>query len=182
MTEEMLALARANQAKSGATNVEFLKGTIEEVPLPARRRRDHLQLRDQPVHRQAGRVRRGAPRPSARRPDRGDRRRGGRPPDSRRPRRTRRLRRLHRRRAVRSPSTAPASMTLASSTSPSNRPTRSPTACTPPSSARRRRRQIVEDAGGDAVLLLEAGPFVVVRAVVDEGERTGVVGLPQGVE
>jgi len=35
MTDEMLALARENQAKAGATNVEFLKGTIEEVPLPA---------------------------------------------------------------------------------------------------------------------------------------------------
>ena len=35
MTEEMLALALANQAKAGATNVEFLKGTIENIPLPA---------------------------------------------------------------------------------------------------------------------------------------------------
>ncbi|MFJ8142934.1 arsenite methyltransferase [Streptomyces sp. NPDC096013] len=35
MTEEMLALALANTAKAGATNVEFLKGTIEAVPLPA---------------------------------------------------------------------------------------------------------------------------------------------------
>ncbi|MEU9179920.1 arsenite methyltransferase [Streptomyces sp. NPDC048550] len=35
MTEEMLALALANQKKAGATNVEFLKGTIEAVPLPA---------------------------------------------------------------------------------------------------------------------------------------------------
>ncbi|RZS32242.1 methyltransferase family protein [Herbihabitans rhizosphaerae] len=35
MTEEMLALARANAAKAGATNVEFLKGTIETIPLPA---------------------------------------------------------------------------------------------------------------------------------------------------
>ncbi|MDL2082210.1 arsenite methyltransferase [Streptomyces sp. GXMU-J15] len=35
MTEEMLALALANAAKAGATNVEFLKGTIEAVPLPA---------------------------------------------------------------------------------------------------------------------------------------------------
>ncbi|MEU8890193.1 arsenite methyltransferase [Streptomyces sp. NPDC048442] len=35
MTEEMLALALANQKKDGATNVEFLKGTIEAVPLPA---------------------------------------------------------------------------------------------------------------------------------------------------
>ncbi|MEV0011216.1 arsenite methyltransferase [Streptomyces sp. NPDC047973] len=35
MTEEMLALALANQKKAGATNVEFLKGTIEAIPLPA---------------------------------------------------------------------------------------------------------------------------------------------------
>ena len=35
MTEEMLALARSNQAKAGTTNVEFLEGTIEEIPLPA---------------------------------------------------------------------------------------------------------------------------------------------------
>ncbi|HYQ65543.1 arsenite methyltransferase [Actinophytocola sp.] len=35
MTEEMLALARANATKAGATNVEFLKGTIENIPLPA---------------------------------------------------------------------------------------------------------------------------------------------------
>ena len=34
MTDEMLALARENQQKAGATNVEFLKGTIEAVPLP----------------------------------------------------------------------------------------------------------------------------------------------------
>ena len=36
MTDEMLALARANQQKAGATNVEFLKGTIEAIPLPDR--------------------------------------------------------------------------------------------------------------------------------------------------
>jgi arsenite methyltransferase len=35
MTEEMLALARANTAKAGATNIEFLKGHIEDIPLPA---------------------------------------------------------------------------------------------------------------------------------------------------
>jgi arsenite methyltransferase len=35
MTDEMLALAQANKAKAGATNVAFLKGTIEDVPLPA---------------------------------------------------------------------------------------------------------------------------------------------------
>ena len=34
MTDEMLTLARANQVKSGATNVEFLKGEIEHIPLP----------------------------------------------------------------------------------------------------------------------------------------------------
>ncbi len=32
--DEMLALARENQQKSGVTNVEFLKGTIENIPLP----------------------------------------------------------------------------------------------------------------------------------------------------
>jgi arsenite methyltransferase len=35
MTEEMLALALANTAKAGARNVEFLKGQIEAIPLPA---------------------------------------------------------------------------------------------------------------------------------------------------
>jgi arsenite methyltransferase len=35
MTEDMLALAMANAAKAGATNVEFLKGQIEAIPLPA---------------------------------------------------------------------------------------------------------------------------------------------------
>jgi arsenite methyltransferase len=34
MTDEMLALARENQAKSGLENVEFLKGEIENIPLP----------------------------------------------------------------------------------------------------------------------------------------------------
>ena len=36
MTDEMLALARENQRKAGANNVEFLKGTIEAIPLPDR--------------------------------------------------------------------------------------------------------------------------------------------------
>jgi arsenite methyltransferase len=36
MTDEMLELARANAGKAGATNVEFLKGTIEDIPLPDR--------------------------------------------------------------------------------------------------------------------------------------------------
>jgi arsenite methyltransferase len=34
MTDEMLELARENQRRAGIDNVEWLKGTIEEVPLP----------------------------------------------------------------------------------------------------------------------------------------------------
>ena len=34
MTDEMLALARANAVKAGAGNVEFVKGQIEDIPLP----------------------------------------------------------------------------------------------------------------------------------------------------
>jgi len=34
MTDEMLTLARANAAKAGAGNVEFVKGQIEDIPLP----------------------------------------------------------------------------------------------------------------------------------------------------
>jgi len=34
MTDEMLALANANKRKAGAVNVEFLKGEIENIPLP----------------------------------------------------------------------------------------------------------------------------------------------------
>jgi arsenite methyltransferase len=35
MTDEMLALSRRNAARAGAENVEFLKGYIEDIPLPA---------------------------------------------------------------------------------------------------------------------------------------------------
>jgi SAM-dependent methyltransferase len=35
MTDEMLALARRNAAEAGVTNVHFLKGEIERIPLPA---------------------------------------------------------------------------------------------------------------------------------------------------
>ena len=35
MTDEMLALARKNAAEAGVANVHFLKGVIEQVPLPA---------------------------------------------------------------------------------------------------------------------------------------------------
>src|SRR4030095_4479825 len=34
MTDEMLTLARENQRRAGVENVEFLKGHIEEIPLP----------------------------------------------------------------------------------------------------------------------------------------------------
>jgi ubiquinone/menaquinone biosynthesis C-methylase UbiE len=34
MTDDMLALAEENKRKSGLTNVEFLKGEIEQIPLP----------------------------------------------------------------------------------------------------------------------------------------------------
>src|SRR5262245_12561622 len=34
MTDDMLALARENQRQAGVANVEFLKGTIESIPLP----------------------------------------------------------------------------------------------------------------------------------------------------
>jgi SAM-dependent methyltransferase len=34
MTDEMLELARSNAAKAGATNVEFVEGHIEDIPLP----------------------------------------------------------------------------------------------------------------------------------------------------
>ena len=34
MTDEMLELARRNQVEAGATNVAFVRGTIEDIPLP----------------------------------------------------------------------------------------------------------------------------------------------------
>ena len=34
MTDEMLELARSNQAEAGIENAEFIRGTIEEIPLP----------------------------------------------------------------------------------------------------------------------------------------------------
>ena len=79
MTDEMLELARENQAKAGVENVEFLKGQIEDIPLPDDARgRDHLQLRHQPLGRQGPGAARGVPRPEAGRPLRrvGRRRRG----------------------------------------------------------------------------------------------------------
>jgi SAM-dependent methyltransferase len=46
MTEEMLALARRNAAEAGAGNVEFLKGQIEAIPLPAQAVEDRLSPAD----------------------------------------------------------------------------------------------------------------------------------------
>ena len=47
MTDEMLALAHENQSKAGVENVEFLKGEIENIPLPKQLRRCRdLQLCD----------------------------------------------------------------------------------------------------------------------------------------
>ena len=56
MTDEMLALAQENARDARVANAHFLKGVIEQIPLPATGRRGHLQLRDQPVGRQAGRA------------------------------------------------------------------------------------------------------------------------------
>ena len=52
MTDEMLALARENQRKAGSENVEFLKGEIENIPLPRQLRgRSDFELRYQPLRR-----------------------------------------------------------------------------------------------------------------------------------
>ena len=76
MTDEMLELARQNQREAGVENVEFVKGTIEDVPLPD----DSVDViisncvinlsGDKPA-----RLPRGGPRSAPRRPLRGQRRR-----------------------------------------------------------------------------------------------------------
>ena len=66
MTDDMLALARENQRKAGAANVEFIKGTIEAMPLPdSSIDVDRLQLRDQSLDGQGRRAARGVPRAEA---------------------------------------------------------------------------------------------------------------------
>ena len=101
MTDEMLALAQANAAQAGATNVEFLKGHIEAHPAAGRvDRRRHQQLRRQPRRRQARGLRRDRPRPAAGRPDRHQRHRRRGLAQPRAARRARLLRRLHRGRPV----------------------------------------------------------------------------------
>ena len=63
MTDEMLELATANATEAGVDNVEFVKGYLEDMPLAGRqcRRRD-LELRDQPLGRQAPGAARGGSR------------------------------------------------------------------------------------------------------------------------
>ena len=68
MTDEMLALANENKRKAGVENVEFLKGEIENIPLPDNSVDvDHFQLRDQSFRRQGQSPARGVPRAEARR-------------------------------------------------------------------------------------------------------------------
>ncbi|MGZ5415803.1 MAG: methyltransferase domain-containing protein [Nocardioides sp.] len=55
MTDEMLDLARRNAAEAGVENAELVKGVIEDIPLGDQTGSGDLQLRDQPVHRQASR-------------------------------------------------------------------------------------------------------------------------------
>ena len=101
MTDEMLALAQHNAQEAGVGNAVFLKGVIEEIPLPGAlgRRRD-LELRDQPLRRQGGRADGDGPRAAARRPDRRLGRRGRGPPHTRGAGRAGLVLRLHRRRAL----------------------------------------------------------------------------------
>ena len=77
MTDEMLALARENQRKAGRRPTSsFSRATSSRFPLPDELgRRHHLELRDQPLGRQAQGARGGIPRPQARRPLRRVRRR-----------------------------------------------------------------------------------------------------------
>ena len=108
MTEEMLALARAQRRRGRRHQRRLPQGPDRGHP-PARRdgRRGDLQLRRQPVDRQAGGVRRDLPGPQARRAP-GHHRRGRRgPPERRGPGRAGRLGRLHRRRPLPRPSTRP---------------------------------------------------------------------------
>ena len=93
MTDEMLALAERNRAEAGIAKRAVREGHDRGRSAARRQRRcGHLQLRDQPVHRQGPGARRGLPRPASRWPVRGLRHRaastaaggvgvGGRPVD-----------------------------------------------------------------------------------------------------
>ena len=126
MTDEMLALARRNAAEAGATNVEFLKGTIEASRCPTRSIDVVISncvinlAADKPaVFREIARVLR----PGGRIGHHRHRRRGR--PDPGRARRARLVRRAASPGRSRSRSPKPASTPPASPTSRSRRPTRS---------------------------------------------------------
>ena len=94
MTDEMLALAQKNAAEAGATNVEFLKGHIEAIPLPAESVDVVISncvinlAADKPIG-----LPRDRPRPAAGRPDGRHRHRRRGSPDARGASRARHLRR-----------------------------------------------------------------------------------------
>ena len=126
MTDEMLELARRNAARSGRRQRRVPEGLHRGGAAAGRqRRRRHLELRDQPVGRQAEGVRRDASRAAARRADRRQRHRGGGRPDAGAARRARQLRRVHRRRALVRRVRRASSGARASRTSGSSRRTRS---------------------------------------------------------
>ena len=100
MTDEMLALAQENARDAGVANVHFLKGIIEHVPLRELGRRRDLELRHQPLDRQARGADGDRARPQAGRTGRRQRHRRRGPPLAGRAGRARELRRLHRRRAL----------------------------------------------------------------------------------
>ena len=84
MTLDMLELAHKNLETTGLTNVDFVEGEMENIPLPdACMGRGYLQLRYLPVPGQGRRIPGGLPSAGPRRPD-ARFRHGG--PDSRRPR------------------------------------------------------------------------------------------------
>ena len=101
MTDEMLDARAAQRRRGGRAQRRVPEGPDRGDPAAGceRRRRD-LQLRDQPLDRQARRLRGDLPRPAAGRSHRGQRRRRRGSPRTGRARRPRELRRLHRGRAL----------------------------------------------------------------------------------
>ena len=101
MTDEMLDLARRNAADAGAENVEFVKGYIEDIPLPDAS--VDVIISNCVINLSADKaqgVRGDAARAPAGRSDRDQRRRRVRRPLARRAGRAREPRRVHRRRAL----------------------------------------------------------------------------------
>ena len=128
MTDEMLDLARRNAADAGAENVEFLKGYIEDVPLPDAS--VDVIISNCVINLSADKaqgVRGDAARAPAGRSDRDQRRRRVRRPHARRAGRAREPRRVHRRRALVRRVPLGARGCRVRPRSRSSRPTRSPT-------------------------------------------------------